>query len=224
MSSPVHNNWDIPRTARDAYALYMWRWYGLGDHPTNTLIECTARPLLDNPETFLEGAIIILGREIHAREGEITLLFFAGDTEEKINLLFRTYEVERAQWGEPEQLEVENHEIFVMKAVKKEPRKYFVYQLPRDNNPRRFYRIAQLKGDCSEHDFVSYVEHRQYNTNTSLTLSLCTTEDLVDLLTHWNSSIICLEDWLKEIQRRLHSDTCKKIQNVYHELTHHFPQ
>ena len=86
----------VAHTAKDDYALNLWRKHGLGDHPSIQKIEPVAKQLLNNPATFLEGAAVVLGRRVDAKEKNICALIFLSCADKKFGALLLVGEIEAA--------------------------------------------------------------------------------------------------------------------------------
>lgn len=85
---------EAPRTAKDDYALNLWRKHGLGDSPSLAQIEPVAK-LLFTEGKILESTAIVLGRRIDAKEGVVRLLIF-DDAKETFAFLLTQLAIEKS--------------------------------------------------------------------------------------------------------------------------------
>lgn len=82
-----------PRKACD---MWLYEKHSLGRAPSLEMIETTATKLLGQPRTVLEGAELVLGRRIDAREKDIMkIIGSAGSPEDKFALLLLQKEIEK---------------------------------------------------------------------------------------------------------------------------------
>lgn len=62
---------DDTQPVSDDYTRALYRKHGLGESPTMAEIEPVATKLLEDPVTALEGAALVMGREVMASETKI---------------------------------------------------------------------------------------------------------------------------------------------------------
>jgi len=82
-----------PRTARDDYALALWREHGLS-HPSMAQIEPVFKKVYERGD-ILEAAAIVLGRNVSAEDTEVVgLVALTTDPNEAFGLLLMRLTVE----------------------------------------------------------------------------------------------------------------------------------
>lgn len=63
-----------PRVPQDEWTARLYEEYGLRPNPSLQEIEPIASRLLANPETFISGAELVLGRRVDAKDQEVTFV------------------------------------------------------------------------------------------------------------------------------------------------------
>jgi len=87
---------EAPLKAKDEYASTLWKKHGFDSSPSFSQMESIAKKLLKNVETYLEGASIMLGRRVDAKEQDVfAFLMFAENADERFGLLLFQFEAER---------------------------------------------------------------------------------------------------------------------------------
>lgn len=92
------SGFQAPRLPKDNWAARLYQKYGLGENPSLKEIEPIATKLLGNVSTAIEGAELMLGRRIDAKETELlSTIYFGGSAENMFGLLLMECAIDDSQ-------------------------------------------------------------------------------------------------------------------------------
>ena len=77
-----------PRQPKDKLTAELYQKYNLGPTPSLESIEPVATPLLESPLTMMEGASLVLGRDVRSEEKDLVRrILFIGDGKDRFGAL-----------------------------------------------------------------------------------------------------------------------------------------